>query len=187
MLKIIEHPGYLGKMREEIYSKWNKLYGNKWRLAWLFEDQNCSRHIIEKPEALQLYEDGYYEHLKANNSILLDLVDYEDVWDTADSNIHSHFDYSIQETPNNHIHDIAIRRAVMRLGYWFVGTKKELLHVRGDKTPLAPHMVPFHIPGIILPGEIKDYPNKGRWWRDLGVKFSIEEFYQHNKVLVVDE
>ena len=109
------------------------------------------------------------------------------MWDTCESNINSRFDYSIQETPNNHIHDIAIRRAVMRLGYWFTGTKKELLHVRGDYNPLSPHSIPFHIPETILSGvDIKDYPNKGCWWNNLGVMNSIEAFYQYNKVLVVE-
>ena len=187
MLKIIEHPGYLGKKRDKVYAQWNELYGDKWRIAWLFEDHVFTPHIIERPEALQLYEDAYYSYFKDNPEVIKKLImDYSDVYDTAESNIHSRFDYNIQETPNNHIHDISIRRSIMRLGYWFEGHK--LLQVRGPDDKLSPHMIPYHMPyQIMMALELKDYPGKGRWWDDLGVPNSAEAFYQCNKILVVKE
>jgi len=42
------------------------LYGkDNWRIAWQWNSQ-----IIEMPEALQIYEDAYYEFLKSRKDIL---------------------------------------------------------------------------------------------------------------------
>ena len=144
--------------------------------------------IIEKPEALQIYEDAYYEFLKSRKDILDWLVhEASDVYDTAISNIESKLDYSKQETLNTHIQDIAIRRSVLRLGKQFKGNMP--LEVRSrDKEgwKLSPCNVPFHLPEMILKEEIKDYPEKGLWWERLGIPDSVEAFYQRNKVLQVN-
>ena len=179
--KTIERPGYLGKKRDEVYSLWDKEYGN-WRIAYQWGEL-----VIPRREGLQIYGDGYYEFLKNNPDTLEWLISTaSDICDTAESNIEAGFDYDCQETPNNHIHDIAIRIAVMRLGKWFKGD--HLMHVRGKGTEgeiLSPHMVPFHKPELIWQGEIKDYSSKGKWWRELGIEKSVEEFYQQNKVLQI--
>ncbi len=177
----VEKPGYFGKKRDELYARWNSEYGQgNWRIAWQW-----SSKMIEKPEALQIYEDSYYEFLKERSGILEWLVKTaSDVYDTAPTNIQAGFSYVHQETPNNHIHDVAIRRSVMRLGKWFKGD--HLMHVRGKGTEgerLSPHLVPFHLPDLIYQGDIKDYRNKGIWWRELGIKYSVEELYQQNKIL----
>ncbi len=183
--KTINRPGYFGKKRDELYAAWNANFGEgNWRIAWQWGSL-----VLDKPEALQIYEDGYYEFLKTNPQILEWLIETaSDVYDTAPTNIKARFSYDIQETPNNHLHDVAVRRAVFRNGVWFYG--EHLVQIRGEGTEgelLSPHLVPFHKPQMILDGEIGDPGNKGFWWRELGVEKSVEEFYQHNKVLQVKD
>jgi len=174
-----EFPGYLGKKREEIHQYWNREYGEgNWRIRYQWNGQ-----IIERDIALQLYEDGYYEFFKIHTDQLEWLLNTaSDVYDTAPSNVDAGLRYDIQETSNNHIHDVAIRRAVYRLGHVFNGD--HLVHVRGEQTEgfhLNPGNVPFHLPNLILNVTTKDYGNKGQWWKS----GSIEDFYQKNKVLEV--
>ena len=52
---------------------------------------------------------------------------------------------------------------------------------------LSPHLVPFHLPEMIYQGAVKDYPDKGFWWDKLGIIYSVEAFYQQNKILLVKE
>lgn len=181
--KIIEHPGYFGKKRDEVSAGFDQLYGKgNWDIMYLWNDV-----LVPRSFGIQLYEDAYYEYLKKAQDVLDWLITTaSDVYDTAPSNVEAGLSYDRQETPNNHVHDVAIRRAVMRLGCTFQGTT--LMQVRGEKTlgyQLSPHIVPFHLPNLIYVGEIKDYPCKGKWWRNLGIFYSIEEFYQQNKVLVL--
>ncbi|MBR9702327.1 hypothetical protein GOV13_05400 [Candidatus Pacearchaeota archaeon] len=188
--KIIERPGYFGTSRNEIHEKYDGEFGSgKWKIAWQWGDQ-----IIQKPEALQIYEDGYYEFFKANKDVLNWLISTaSDVYDTAPSNIEAKFSYDIQETVNNHIHDVAIRRAVLRNGVWFKGD--HLVHVRPEKEGgrLGPHLIPFHLPHMIYKGEIKykgeprDFSTNPPWWITMGIKDSVEQFYQQNKVLQILE
>jgi len=175
----IERPGYFGKKRDELESTWDEEHGEgNWRIAYQWGNQ-----IIERNEALQLYEDGYYEYFKDQPGILEWLLwRASDVYDTAETNVDAGFDYHNQETPNNHIHDVAIRRAVMRLGREFEGDR--LLHVRwtgSDGYIINPGVVKFHLSHMIVPGEINDYSGKGTWWKE----GTIEDFYQKNKVLQV--
>lgn len=109
--KTIDRPGYFGKKRDELVRGWNSQFGEcSWRIAWQWGNQ-----FIEKPEALQIYEDGYYEFLKSNPDVLDWLVKTaSDVYDTAPTNVKAGFSYKHQETQNNHLHDVAIRRAVLR-------------------------------------------------------------------------
>lgn len=179
--KTIERPGYFGDKRNELHTKWNNEFGkDNWKLVWQW-----GALVLERPEALQVYEDGYYEFLKSNPETLDWLVTTaSDVYDTAPSNVAAKFDYTIQETPNNHLHDIAIRRALMRTGNWFKGNT--LLEVRSKKEgwKLSPCMITFHHPELISKEPIKDYREKGYfWWEKRGVQNSIEAFYQRNKLL----
>jgi hypothetical protein len=182
MWKTIERPGYLGKARDAVYAQWDKEYGQgNWRIAYKWVG-----NVIERDIGLQIYEDGYYNYLYSDEGInILDWITKtaSDVYDTAPSNA-GQLDYIRQETPNNHIHDVAIRRSVLRLGYLFKGD--HLVHVRGSDSEgyrLCPGIVPFHIPGLIMDKNIKDYSGRNFWWRDN----SIEDFYQRNKILQVKE
>ena len=177
--KTVERPGYFGKKRNELEKKWDEEFGNgNWRLAYQWGDI-----ILPRDMGLQVYEDGYYEHFRRNPAELEWLVRIaSNVYDTAETNIQAGFSYFQQETPNNHIHDVAIRRAVARHGQWFRGDN--LVHVRwtgSEGYRVNPGVVPFHKPEMIIPGEINDYGGKGLWWSP----GTIEDFYQRNKVLQI--
>lgn len=179
--KTVERPGYFGKKRDELVAKCDKEYGKgNWRLAYQW-----GILVIEREQAIQIYEDAYYEFLKNNPKTLEWLVNTaSDVYDTAPSNVEARFDYNHQETPNTHLQDIAIRKSVMRLGKWFKG--EHLVEIRSkskEGRTLSPGIVPFHLPEMIVKEEIKDYGEKGMWWQN----GSIEDFYQRNKLLQVKE
>jgi len=185
--RVIERPGYFGKSRAEIYERYDKRFGNgMWKIAWKW-----GRKTIQRPDALLIYQRAYTEFLKSNQEILKWLIEYSDVYDTAPSNVHAGLSYDHQETPNNHIHDVAIRRAVvLDLGLRFKKSKG-LLHVRPNQEGerLSPHLIPFHLPEMIFRGKIK-YKGKSRdfsanppWWIKMGIKNNVEQFYQQNKVL----
>ena len=172
----LERPGYFGKKRDELQRSWDQQFGaDNWRLAYRWGNL-----VVPREMGLQIYEDGYYEFFKKDIPTLDWLVSTaSDVYDTAPTNVQAGFDYTNQETSNNHIHDIAIRRAVARLGKWFKGN--HLMHVRwkdSEGFKINPGIVPFHLPEFIVPGEIKDYGGKGWWWNPN----TVEDFYQRNKV-----
>ena len=188
MWEIKERPGYLGTNRDKLHSKWNHLFGKEnWKISWQWGD-----NILERNDSLLIYQRGYSEFLKSHKNILNWLLEFKDIFDTAPSNIEAGLSYDIQETINNHIHDIAIRRAViLDLGLKFKKIKG-LLHVRpgeeGER--LGPHLIPFHLPHMIYKGKIKykgedrDFLENPPWWLKMGIKNSVEEFYQQNKLLL---
>ncbi|MFA7709158.1 MAG: hypothetical protein WCX82_03410 [archaeon] len=177
--EIAERPGYLGKKRDEIHSFWDKQYGkDNWKLAYQWGDR-----IISREMAIQIYEDAYYEYFK-NNSLFLEWLvkRASDIFDTDESNLKSDLDYNNQETSNNHIHDISIKRAILRLGKKFLGDHVvQVRWVDSEGFLINPGVVPFHKPELILKEEIKDYGEKGIWWKEN----TIEDFYQRNKVLLM--
>ncbi len=170
----VERPGYLGKNRDSRYAEWTGRYGiGKWRLAW-----KVDMEYVNFPRMCKYYEESYYRFLMEHEDILRELVDVaSDVYDDAVSNVHSGFDYSIQETGRTHVQDIAIRNAVRRLGLRFMGN--ELLQIRDRKGShalsmvLSPGRVPFYDKSIILRPELRG------WWQP----GSVESFYQSNRVL----
>ena len=179
----IERPGYFGKNRDDLIDRWNKEYGNEnWKLAW-----QLGSRVIERKEALQVYEDSYYEFLKKNKDIMEWLINTaSDVYDNALTNVMSGLNYDIQETQNTHLQDISVRRSVLRLGKCFNGER--LIEIRSRNAEgwkLVPCNIPFHLPELILTGEIKDYSGKNGWWDRLGIPNSLEKWYQQNKLLQV--
>ncbi|MDP3987042.1 MAG: hypothetical protein Q8P81_02335, partial [Nanoarchaeota archaeon] len=100
----IERPGYLGKKKKEVHDSWNERFGEgNWRLVYQWGD-----FVVSRSTGIQIYEDGYYEFFREDIETLDWLTSTAcDVYDTALTNIHSGLDYTIQETPNSHIHDIA--------------------------------------------------------------------------------
>lgn len=185
---IVERPGYLGTNRDEIHARWNERFGQgNWRIAWQWGER-----IIERPDALQVYQRGYTEFLRTNPDLLEWLTQFEDVFDTAPSNVQAGLSYDVQETSNNHIHDVAIRRAViLDLGLRFKGLKS-LLHVRPNQAGecLGPQRIPFHLPHMIYRGSIlykgqpRNFTTNPPWWITMDIPNSVEEFYQQNKILL---
>jgi len=181
---------YLGRKRDETYDRFNQRFGiDHWLIGWQISG------IESKERALQLYEDAYYEFLKNNPATRTWLVNSaSEVYDIHHSNINSGLDYSIQECNASHLQDIAIRRALTRLqldeqGITYDRNNLPLINIfRGDHLiqirgkdsegfSLNPGQVPFHLPELIV-GE----HSSSVWWGES----SIEDFYQRNKVLVVD-
>jgi hypothetical protein len=177
--EVRERPGYFGKMRDELSRTWDEEYGKgNWRIAYQWGNFIISREI-----GIQIYEDAYYDFLKKTPDVLGWLLsEASDIYDTAPTNVRSGLDYQIQETENNHIHDISIRRAILRLGKEFSGER--LICIRSTDSEgyaLSPGIVSFHLPDMIFEGEIKSYTGKAPWWKPK----TIEDFYQRNKVLEV--
>jgi hypothetical protein len=97
-----------------------------------------------------------------------------DVYATAASNVRSGLDYTVQERKSEHIQDIAIRRALGRLGRSFTGER--LLHIgnKGDEgRRFSSGQVPFYQPGWIM------QPALCGWWQP----DSVECFWQSNRVV----
>ncbi len=175
----IEKPGQLGKRRHDVEQEWTQQYGkDNWRIAY-----EWGSTIITRPDALQIYEDGYYEFFQREPARLEWLVKIaSDVYDTAPTNVQAGLSYEHQETPNNHIHDVSIRRALLRLGRQFEGNR--LVRVRwigSEGFDYNPGVVPFHLPHMIAKGELKNRDGGDIWWHPN----TIEDFYQRNKVLQV--
>ena len=172
----IGRPGPSGKRRDEIFARWDREFGKgNWRIAWEIESICVDFH-----GECALYEDAYYNFLLENPEIRNMLVnEARDVYDDDPSNVKSAFDYSVQETVRAHLQDIAIRRALLRMGLWFKGTELVQIRHRDGKHRLSgmltPGKVPFHMPAIIK------QPELAGWW-DFG---SVESQYQSCKVLQV--
>lgn len=174
--KTIDRPGYFGSKRDQKHREYDQKYGaNNWRIVW-----NLGENVIQRDGMNMLYEDAYFFFLKANKAVLEDLCSTAyDVYDDNPTNVKSGLDYNIQETDRTHVQDIAIRRAVIRLGYSFRGD--DLLQIRDSlgehalSMTLSPGKVPFHMP------EMLEIPEISGWWNP----GSVESFYQSNKVLQV--
>lgn len=170
----IERPGYFGAKRDAKLAEYDRVHGkDQWRLVWLVGEL-----ALDWDGMTMLYEDAYFEFLKANPEIVDQLVsEASDVFDDAPSNIYSGLDYSAQETDRTHVQDISIRRALVRLGRWFEGD--DLIQIRDNlgthklSMTLSPGQIPFHRSDLILGPEIEG------WWKP----GSVESFYQSNKVL----
>ena len=170
----IGRPGYFGRHRETRHQEYDGLYGpGNWRLAW-----QVGESFFTRQQMCMLYEDSYFYFLQQHPEHLEQLVrEGAEVYDDQISNIQSGLDYTRQETERTHVQDIAIRRALTRLGRVFQG--EELIQIRhADGTHplsliLSPGRVPFHRPDWLLQPELEG------WWSP----GSVESFYQSNKLL----
>jgi hypothetical protein len=171
----ITRPGYFGSRRNQILKKFDSEYGKgNYRIRWRVLDKTVPLEV-----AIAFYEDAYYELLRNETDLLLKLVaTASNIYDNHKSNLSSGFDYARQENHSNHYQDIAVRKAVLRLGREFGGRK--LIQIRHSSPSkigrdLSPGRVPFHLPNLIIKPRMKG------WWQ----KDSVEDFWQSNKVLQV--
>jgi len=182
----VSRPSYFGKKRNEIEIGYDEKYGKgNWQIAYAINKRNAiwetksDQTTVGFDTAIKLYEDAYYEYLKSNTYITDELVNTaEDVYDNAESNVFSGYDYHKQETSSNHYQDISIRSCIFRLGLRFKG--KDLIQIRGKSKSkigesLNPGHIPFHLPKYVIT------PVMEGWWD----KGSVEEFWQSAKVLQV--
>lgn len=168
-------PGYFGLEKRKIIAGYNREYGlGNWRIAW-----EVNREVQEFDKAMELYEEGYYQHLIKHPDIVEYLVkNASDVYDYDPKNVNSGHDYTVQGSAT-HIQDISIRRIInLRLNRRFEGSK--LIQIRGRSEDevgrnLQPGNIPFHRRDLITKPELTG------WWQP----GSIESFYQSNKILQV--
>jgi hypothetical protein len=169
-----ERIGYFGFKKKKIITDLNEKYGDRWKLMWKWGSIN-----IKQDFAIQLYEDAYLKFLEQNTPLLDWVINTaKDVYDLSISNIDSGLDYNIQEDKYTHLQDIAVRRAILRLGCEFKGDK--LIQIRGNDSEgyvLNPGQVPFHLPDMIVKPSLKG------WWKE----DSVEDFYQSNKIIIIPE
>ncbi|MCF7913335.1 MAG: hypothetical protein K9M99_12460 [Candidatus Cloacimonetes bacterium] len=171
--QIVEYPGYFGYKKAKLTNYYAEKYG-EYQIAW-----EVNKHLLYRQSALQLYENAYYQYLKNNPELTDWLVNTAaDIYDTAPGNVESGIDYNIQdELSPNHLHDIAIRRCLVRMDKWFKG--KHYLEVRSLKSEgyvLNPGIVPFHKPELI---------HQPEWESNWIIPGSIESFWQSNKVIII--
>ena len=140
--------------------------------VWVWGDGH-----IDRDDALGHYEDAYVHYLDRNPDRLEWLVsNASDVYDISPRDVRSGLDYGIQQEKATHLQDVAIRRAVKRLGREFAGDRLiQVRHLRGEGGTFNPGVVPFHMPEMIVK------PHLSGWWKE----DSIEDFYQSNKILQI--
>jgi len=170
-------PGFAGRERDSIRSRMNTLYAeDNWLIAWQVEGR-----IVDRAEAIGHYEDAYVAFFQEHPDVLDWLVSVaRDVYDNDPGNVDSGEDYDVQESDSEHLQDIAVRRAVRRLGFQFMGSV--LVQIRSKRSAgghLNPGVVPFHRQEWIAP----PVPGRYCWWG----KGTIEDFYQSNKVMLVEQ
>jgi len=182
----IGQAGFWGSDRKKIETKLDAEYKGRenWRIIYVWGENG--ELVIPKSVAMELYGDAYYEFLKENMEITQylrkqarDVYVYpEQAVVRGEQSTPDTLDYMIQEISATHLQDIAIRRALIRLGIWFEG--KKLICVRGGSDDeigkmLSPGKVPFHIINKIYK------PHLDGWWEDN----SVACFYHSNKLLQV--
>jgi len=101
---ILGRPGFAGKQkiqkRKELLDKFGE---SNWKIAYLYED-----NLLSREEALIHFENSYQKFFEDNPEILEWLLQTAtDIYDNQESNVNSGLDYSIQETEDAHLHDIA--------------------------------------------------------------------------------
>ncbi|KAL9645453.1 hypothetical protein ABK040_002650 [Willaertia magna] len=173
-MTVHERVGYFGggEQKRKKIEKLMQKYPNGYEIIYEFKGKYMTRK-----SALLLYEDAYVEFLK-NNVEIANYVSENccDVFDTEIENIESGFDYEFQiKSKATHLQDVAIRRAMKRLGLEFKG--KKIMQVRGYQSPLFclnPAYVPFHVKDAIQKPEIIEA---------FMLKGSVESFWQSNKTL----
>jgi hypothetical protein len=184
-------PGPLGLKRDEIKAQLEKKFGKEgqeWKFSWVWTED-----FIDFEEACKVYEESYFvdsHHREALWKTLLRVA--KDVYDIEPRDVESHLDYRIQRAAGDHLQDIAIRNVIRRRGWEFQGT--ELVQIRLDRpypqsetellsSELNPGKVRFHQPQMIQPIIPRPGYLKEVWWD----KYSVEAFYQGNRVLLVKD
>lgn len=175
-VEIAHLTGPAGRKRDAQREHRNQVFDRgRWGQRWRFGGTALDRAL-----AIGQYEEAYLRFLRDQPEVLDWLCrTASDVYDNAPSNVHSGFDYSVQEKDATHLQDIAVRRCLVRLGRRFDGD--HLVEIRGRASEgyrLNPGQVPFRCPEAIQPLRA--------WTRAWWLPASVEAFWQHNKLLVVE-
>lgn len=155
-------------------------YGEHWRMGYTWRDQ-----LYSVRDGIDIYEDAYVEVFRADQELLAWVTSFRDVYDTAPSNVEAWLDYGYQEVEGagQHWQDVAVRRALRRLGRWFQGT--ELLEIRGQESH-GYRLNPGQL-GFVWPDQI-EYPAQSSWWRPGSIEdFSVSNYAVQCTVAAVNE
>ena len=178
MQTIVDRPGYFGAKRPHKIEFYNNLFGEtKWSECWSYNGK-----ILCFAKAVHHYDESYFLHLKANPSLVEFITSFGECYDNDRSNVQCGIEHDCQASPR-HIQDISVRRALKRLGVWFLGKADNLLEIRGVGTNgemLNPGKIPFYQPDMIL--DIQHGGPIPKW----AGSHSVEGFWQRNKIIVVE-
>jgi hypothetical protein len=171
----------LGAQRSKLIEKLNQDLGeNTWRFAWDLGNGEFGNF----EQAISLYEESYFEHLKEakcpkdNSKRKIDYLSEQasNVFDTTEKNENSGYNYYRQDTPAAHFQDIAIRRVMAKMGIEFQGNKPIRVRSRYNTDPVGISLSPKKVP-FIKPEIVKMPLNKQNQIP------SIEDFWQYNRVI----
>lgn len=183
-VNIVSRPGYFGKRRTEITLQLDHDYPG-WQECW-----QIGNLIFNFEEAVMLYDDAYWYHLRANPDLMIWVTSFGECYDSDRSNIACGITHDPHVSPR-HIQDVSVRRALLRLGVYFkqylgkdhtLYQEKQLLHIRGPESNgycLMPGNIKFHLPHLIEKNiKSENMPN---WIKPN----TVEAFWQANKVIVL--
>ncbi len=184
----LEHPGYLGKLKEEKYALWNEQFGDgNWRLAW----ELANGEVLDFERVFwMVYVAGYTHHFRMNLDQANFLTqNYAFAYDKDKLSRPEAFNpYALYEKPNvsNQFHHVALNLALE----WFLAMPfqgRRPIQVREGKPGTALEKQPEGYqwsPGRIAttrPELIPAINLEGIWWQ----KGTIEDLYQTAKVLQI--
>ena len=150
----VGRPGALGSRKKEVVYNYDKVYHpGDWRLVW-----DINGRPGDDQAALVLYDAAYAKYFEDHVDELEWIAEhFSDVFDNNISNVNSGSDYSLQEFGGNHYQDIAIRRCMIRKGWWFQGNDLLEIRMKMPGAKWSPANIPFHKPDFIpkpeLPGD----------------------------------
>ena len=172
----IARMSHIGRAKDAFIGGMNRLFGEgNWTIGYSF-----GKTMIERDAALQLYEDSYVKFFQENKDVLQKLIkEASDVYDNYKSEVTSGTDWYKQEGRSIHLQDIAIRRALIRLGEEFQGKRLRKVKSDGHFPELSPGRVPF-----IAPEKVSSNTKVEKKWIE---PKSVEDFWQNNKVFLVKD
>ena len=170
----IARMGQIGRAKDKFIAGMNRLFGEgNWTIGYSYGNS-----MISRDSALQLYEDSYVKFFQENRDVLNKLVkEASDVYDTYKTEVSSGTDWYNQTERSTHLQDIAIRRALTRLGEKFQGKRLRKVKSDGHLPELSPGNIPFLQPELV--NRFKKVEKK--WIKPN----TIEDFWQNNKIFMV--
>jgi hypothetical protein len=171
--------GQFGKNKDAAFAEYDNTYGKgNWFIAWKYGE-----HYFNFLSACILYEQSYYQDSFVRHDLWNNLIkNSSEVYNIDKSDINSGMNYLEQSNNAIHIQDIAIRNVLKIRDEEFQGN--QLVQIRGKSESefgrmLSPSKVPFFNPEKI------EQPSLEGWWTIKGIRNSVEEWYQTNKVLLL--
>lgn len=170
--------GELGKEYRKYCRMLTKRVGGNW--FWVFL---VGKRLYSFDLGMQMYEDAYWSFFRNDISKLKHLAtNYHDVCVTDAKDLESGMDFRKQTQEWEHFADIAIRRAIVRLGVGFKG-KEELFKIAG--TEYNDGHIHFHLPHLI---HRSDGRQSARAWiksnRMVVIAKTLEDRRKLNNILV---